>query len=98
MGIEIHMNVQDYARKAAQKREFEALLAYEENCILKYDAKEGEPQRPSYRPKEGERMLDYARKHNVSIYLMKRHWKQVDQELLKKGYTRFQVMGPERTK
>lgn len=92
----MHMNVQDYARKAARKRAFEALLAYEENCILKYDAKEGDPRRHSLMPKEGERMMDYAIKHNTNSVDMKRQCRQVEEALLIKGYSRFQVIGSER--
>lgn len=53
---------------------FNALLAYEKNCILKYDR----PNKPSICPKRGERMQDFALKFNTSIELMKKQRNMVE--------------------
>lgn len=50
------------------KRAFDALLAYERNCIAKYDR----PNRPSVMPPTGERMEDFARQYGTTIEDMKK--------------------------
>ena len=60
------------------KRAFDALLAYEKNCILKYDYPDN---RPSIPPKKGERMEDYARTFGVEIKDMKACWREVERAL-----------------
>ena len=60
------------------KRAFDALLAYEKNCILKYDYPDNIPSRP---PKKSERMEDYARTFGVEIKDMKACWREVERAL-----------------
>ncbi len=60
---------------------FEARLAYEENCIAKYD-RTGRPSKP---PIKGERMCDYAVRYGVSIQSMKDVLPRVEVELQKLG-------------
>ena len=60
------------------KRAFDALLAYEKNCILKYDYPDNRPSKP---PKKGERMEDYARTFGVEIKDMKACWREVERAL-----------------
>jgi len=60
------------------KRAFDALLAYEKNCILKYDYPDNRPSRP---PKIGEQMKDYARTFGVEIKDMKACWREVERAL-----------------
>lgn len=52
------------------ERAFEARLAYEKNCIAKYDYPDWmiKPSRP---PKKGERMSDFAMKYGTTIKEMK---------------------------
>jgi len=64
------------------KRAFDALLAYEKNCILKYDYPDNSPSRPPSRPpKKGEQMEDYARTFDVEIKDMKACWREVERAL-----------------
>ena len=67
---------------AAQERAFNAALAYEKNCIAKYDYPDwmGKPSRP---PKKGETMEDFARRHCTTIEEMKAQWRQVEEALAK---------------
>lgn len=51
-----------------QKRAFDAMLAYERNCILKYDYPDN---RPSKQPIMGERMIDFACRFKTTIEEMK---------------------------
>ena len=60
-----------------QNRAYEALLAYEKNCIEKYDRPHG----PSMTPPKGERMEDYAIMYNTTVKEMKNHWRAVEKEL-----------------
>jgi hypothetical protein len=52
------------------ERAFQARLAYEKNCIAKYDFPDG-MMMPSLPPKEGERMYDYAMRFGTTIEEMK---------------------------
>lgn len=61
-----------------QERAFNAALAYEKNCIAKYDYIDNRPSRP---PKEGERMEDFARRYRTTIREMKDQWQQVERAL-----------------
>lgn len=63
-----------------QKSAFDAAIAYEENCITKYD----HPFLPSRTPKKGETMSDFAFKFGTTIEEMKNQWKQVDEAFKKK--------------
>lgn len=56
---------------------FNARLAYEKNCIAKYD----QPQRPSKTPIEGERMIDYAYMFGCSVEEMKQVLPEVERHL-----------------
>jgi hypothetical protein len=49
-------------------RAFNARLAYEKNCILKYDYTDGRPSKP---PKVGDSMLDFANRFDTTIEEMK---------------------------
>lgn len=59
------------------KKAFEALLAYEKNCIAKYDYPDwmGKPSKP---PIKGERMEDFAFKFGTTIEEMKLQWRLVE--------------------
>ena len=57
---------------------FKARLAYEKNCILKYDYPDNRPSRP---PQPGDTMEDYARKFGTSIEEMKYVLPMVEREL-----------------
>ena len=50
------------------ERAFNARLAYEKNCIAKYDYPDNRPSRP---PKKGDTMLDYAFRFGTTIEEMK---------------------------
>lgn len=60
------------------ERAFQALLAYEKNCIAKYDYPDNRPSKP---PIKGERMSDYAERYGTTIEEMKRHWRGVEYAL-----------------
>lgn len=60
------------------ERAFQALLAYEKNCIAKYDYPDNRPSKP---PIKGERMSDYAERYGTTIEEMKSHWKGVEYAL-----------------
>ena len=60
------------------ERAFQALLAYEKNCIAKYDSPDNRPSKP---PIKGERMSDYAERYGTTIEEMKSHWKSVEYAL-----------------
>ena len=62
----------------AQERAFNAALAYEKNCIAKYDYIDNRPSRP---PKKGERMSDFAMRYGTTIKEMKNQWRQVERAL-----------------
>lgn len=62
----------------AQERAFNAALAYEKNCIAKYDYIDNRPSRP---PKKGERMEDFAFKYGTTVKEMKNQWWQVERAL-----------------
>jgi len=64
-------------------RAFDARLAYEKNCIAKYDSPVGAPQRPSRPPKKGDKMSDYAMRYGTSEKEMKDYYLMglVDREL-----------------
>ena len=62
----------------AQERAFNAALAYEKNCIAKYDYIDNRPSRP---PKKGERMEDFAFKYGTTVKEMKNQWRQVERAL-----------------
>lgn len=53
----------DLKAKEAHDRAFNARLAYENNCMLKYDR----PHRPSLPIPKGERMEDYAEQFVTSV-------------------------------
>ena len=55
---------------------YNALLAYELNCIEKYD----QPIGHSKPPKIGDRMVDFAIRFETSVEEMKQHWVAVDLE------------------
>lgn len=57
-----------------QKAAFDALVAYERNCIAKYD----HPVHPSRKPVEGERMEDFARQYGTTIDDMKKARNEVE--------------------
>jgi len=61
-------------------RAFDARLAYEKNCIAKYDYPDfmNKPSRP---PKRGETMTDYAMRYGTSIKEMKDCWLAVESAL-----------------
>lgn len=63
-----------------QKRAFDALLAYERNC-LKYEAKH--PQHLQYRVRipRGERMSDFAMRFGTTVKEMKKHWLAVERTI-----------------
>lgn len=61
---------------------FQALLAYEKNCIIKYDYPDNRPSKP---PIKGDRMSDYAEKYGTTIEEMKNHWRGVEY-IIKNGY------------
>ena len=52
------------------ERAFQARLAYEKNCIAKYDYPDW-MMKPSLPPKQGERMSDYAMRFGTTIEEMK---------------------------
>lgn len=60
------------------ERAFQSLLAYEKNCIAKYDSPDNRPGKP---PIKGERMSDYAERYGTTIEEMKSHWKSVEYAL-----------------
>jgi hypothetical protein len=60
------------------ERAFNARLAYEKNCIAKYDYLDNRPSKP---PIKGERMKDYAIKYNTTIEEMKACELQVERAL-----------------
>ena len=60
------------------ERAFQSLLAYEKNCIAKYDSPDNRPSKP---PIKGERMSDYAERYGTTIEEMKSHWKSVEYAL-----------------
>lgn len=60
------------------ERAFQALLAYEKNCIAKYDYPDSRPSKP---PIKGERMSDYAERYGTTIEEMKSHWRGVEYAL-----------------
>jgi hypothetical protein len=62
----------------AQERAFNAALAYEKNCIAKYDYVDMRPSRP---PKKGERMEDFAFRYGTTVKEMKKQWRQVKRAL-----------------
>ncbi len=62
----------------AQERAFNAALAYEKNCIEKYDYIDNRPSRP---PKKGETMSDFAFKYGTTVKEMKNQWRQVERAL-----------------
>lgn len=74
-------------QKKGQKA-FDARLAYEKNCIEKYDYPKYTG-RPSQPPPKGERMEDYAMLHNTTVREMKEVELQVDEELRRQGYEIF---------
>jgi len=51
-----------------QQRAFNAMLAYERNCIQKYDREN----LPSLPPKQGENMKDFAAKFDTTVEEMRR--------------------------
>lgn len=61
-----------------QERAFNAALAYEKNCIAKYDYVDMRPSRP---PKKGEKMEDFAFKYGTTKEEMKNQWRQVERVL-----------------
>lgn len=61
------------------ERAFQALLAYEKNCIAKYDYPDNRPSKP---PIKGERMSDYAERYGTTIEEMKSHWRGVEYALV----------------
>jgi len=61
-----------------QERAFNAALAYEKNCIAKYDYIDNRPSRP---PKKGETMGDFACRYGTTIQEMKDQWRQVERAL-----------------
>lgn len=62
------------------ERAFNARLAYEKNCIAKYDYPDF-MHLPSRPPKKGETMRDFAMKYNTTIEEMKDCELQVDRAL-----------------
>ncbi len=58
----------------AEKRAFDAALAYEKNCRMKYD----HPLFPSRNPIKGERISDFAEKFQTTVNEMKLQWKAVE--------------------
>ena len=62
----------------SQERAFNAALAYEKNCIAKYDYVDMRPSRP---PKKGERMEDFACRYGTTVKEMKNQWRQVERAL-----------------
>ena len=62
-----------------EEEAFRARLAYEKNCILKYDYLDNRPSRP---PQPGDTMGDYARKFKTSIEAMIDCLPEVERELL----------------
>jgi hypothetical protein len=62
------------------QRAFNAALAYEKNCIAKYDYPDW-MNKPSKPPKKGERMEDYAAKYGTTIKEMKDQWRNVERAL-----------------
>ena len=62
------------------ERAFNARLAYEKNCIAKYDYPDWMC-KPSKPPIKGERMIDFAMKYNTTIEEMKACELQVDRTL-----------------
>lgn len=61
------------------ERAFNARLAYEKNCIAKYDYPDNRPSKP---PKAGDTMLDYAFRFGTTIQEMKEVEQQVERFLL----------------
>jgi hypothetical protein len=61
-----------------QERAFNAMMAYEKNCIAKYDYPDNTPSKPIPR---GERMEDFACKYGTTIKEMKACGLQVDRAL-----------------
>jgi len=59
---------------------FNARLAYERNCMAKYDR----PNRPSKTPPSGERMQDYAEMYGCTLEEMKRVLPEVER-FIKQG-------------
>lgn len=68
--------------KSEEKYEsaFNARLAYEKNCIAKYDYPDW-MRKPSKPPIKGERMIDFAMKYNTTIEEMKACLPQVERAL-----------------
>jgi len=62
----------------AQERAFNAALAYEKNCIAKYDYVDMRSSRP---PKRGETMQDFAFKYGTTVNEMKNQRRQVESAL-----------------
>ena len=62
------------------ERAFEARLAYEKNCIDKYDYPDW-MMKTSRPPKKGERMIDFAMRFNTTIEEMKACLPQVKRSL-----------------
>lgn len=58
-----------------QERAFNAALAYEKNCVLKYDYIDN---RPSRLPSKGERIGDFAYRYGTTVEGMKNQWRQVE--------------------
>ncbi len=73
------------SRESIEKHEraFQARLAYEKNCIAKYDFPDW-MMKPSLPPKQGERMADYAVMFGTTIEEMKQCLHAVE-EALRKG-------------
>tara|TARA_R110000772_G_C13310332_1_gene440574 strand:- start:8779 stop:9270 length:492 start_codon:yes stop_codon:yes gene_type:complete len=70
---------------------YNALLAYELNCMEKYD----QPMGHSKPPKMGDRMVDFAIRFGTSVEQMKQHWVAVDLETrqLKHNFNLFPADG-----
>jgi len=62
----------------AQEIAFNAALAYEKNCIEKYDYIDMRPSRP---PKKGDRMVDFANRYGTTVKEMKNQGRVVDRAL-----------------
>ena len=62
----------------AQDRAFNAALAYEKNCIEKYDYVDMKQSLPQ---KKGETMQDFASRYGTTVKEMKNQWRQVERAL-----------------
>jgi len=68
------------------EKAFNALLEYEINCEMKYDRPFG---LPSKYPKQGERMVDFAYRHNTSVQRMKNQWRNVEEHIKRISRTEY---------